>query len=118
MEPLPSRSKASHASSEPAAVHERWSFTPSRLRSKVTPPAPPVSEKPSPAVSIKTGHHSPQTEMYEGQPSGVAPSAHCSSTGRQQSHRGHELKGSPPSSPSVPPSPPGGVGVGVGVAYP
>src|SRR5260370_5010515 len=53
MTPLPFRSSASHASSDPAAVQESFSFLPSLLKSKLTPLAAFVSANPSPATSTK-----------------------------------------------------------------
>src|SRR5882724_57071 len=55
MTPLPFRSSVSQASSLPAAVQDRCSAVPSTLRSKFTPPALSVNEKPSPFTSISTG---------------------------------------------------------------
>src|SRR6266481_9452532 len=53
--PLPSRSSASHASSAPDKVQARLSAAPSPSRSKFTPSAAFVNEKPSPKTSTIIG---------------------------------------------------------------
>src|SRR5437762_31863 len=53
--PFPLRSRTSQASSAAAVVQPRLSLVPSELRSKPTPFAALVSEKPSPLTSIIIG---------------------------------------------------------------
>src|SRR5260370_13021500 len=53
--PLPLRSRASHASSAAAAVHDKFSLTPSLSRSNRTPPLASVRSNPFPKTSSKIG---------------------------------------------------------------
>ncbi len=55
MNPLPFLSSANQASSEPAAVHDKFSATPLLFRSKATPAAALVRSKPFPLTSITIG---------------------------------------------------------------
>ena len=55
MAPLWLRSKAKKESSEPAAVHDSPSATPSRSRSKLTPCAASVKSKPFPVTPMRIG---------------------------------------------------------------
>src|ERR1700730_5210762 len=56
--PLPLRSRASHASSEPTLVHAILSLPPMLLRSKSTPDAALVRLKPLPSTSRRIGEPS------------------------------------------------------------
>src|SRR5262245_46382020 len=67
MIPLPLRSKASQASSEPADVQARRSATPLASKSKLTPPAALVRSNPLPNTSNKIGVsvHCPEGEAQQ-----------------------------------------------------
>src|ERR1700749_555353 len=67
MSPSPSRSSASHESSDPAAVHDSLSAEPSPLMSKGTPSCAPVMRKPSPATSTSTGEGVRQAQVFVSQ---------------------------------------------------
>src|SRR2546423_2175333 len=85
--PLPLRSKASQASSEPVAVHDNFSLKPSLLRSKFTPPAPSVRSIPLPRMSITMG----LVGLAHLQVHGSMPYAHSRGGHMVPSHSGGSL---------------------------
>src|SRR5262249_51773792 len=67
--PLRLRSSTSHASSLPAAVHERCSAVPSAFRSKSTPSERLLRLNPSPPGSITIGHSAAHVHVSSSKPS-------------------------------------------------